>query len=466
MFRRVSIVVRLPRVSIFHDISRGLALRVVGLSFICAALMAPVREAGAVTELRISEGDVQTFLIAIPDFSRGGRNSLGKRVVRTVRADLRRSGLFTLIDTRSILAMPAVHAKPSFDRWRGLGAEILVVGRVMDWRDGRIEAEFRMWDLLAGQEMEGQKFFTSVERWSHLAHAVSNSIYQRLTGEPGYFDTKIAFVAEHGPKNRRVKRLAVMDWSGENLRYLSDGRELILTPRFSPDGREIVCVVLVPGQGPRVVLFDVASGYRRLLGDFPGMTFAPRFSPNGRDIAMSMQIAENANLYAVNPRDRIVTRLTAGKSLNTAPSYAPGGRRLTFESDRGGRPQIYVMNADGSGQRLISPRPGAYSTPVWSPKGDLIAFTKRVGGRFQIGVMRPDGSGERILTDGFHNEGPAWGPNGRMLMFFREEPGLEGGPYLWAIDADGARERRIATPGFASDPAWSFPLDRTARGGR
>ena len=284
-------------------------------------------------------------------------------------------------------------------------------------------------------------------------------IYERLTGDKGYFDTRIVFVDESGPKERRVKRLALMDQDGANVRYLTRGDDLVLTPRFSPSTQEIAYMSYGQGQ-PRVVLLNIETGQRELVGNFPGMTFSPRFSPDGQRVIMSLQQGGNSNIFTMDLRSRATTRLTDTPAIDTAPSYAPDGARICFESDRGGRQQIYVMGAQGGAAQRISFGEGTYSTPVWSPRGDYIAFTKQYQGKFAIGIIKPDGSGERILTEGYHNEGPTWAPNGRVLMFFRD-PGGNSGPTLHTVDVTGRNEQRMPTPSYASDPAWSPLLSLT-----
>jgi TolB protein len=274
-----------------------------------------------------------------------------------------------------------------------------------------------------------------------------------LTGEKGYFDTRVVFVDETGGRERRVKRLAIMDQDGASVRYLTHGEELVLTPRFSPSTQEITYMSF--GQGdPRVYLLNIETGQREIVGNFPGMSFAPRFSPDGQRVIMSLQQGGNSNLFAMDLRSKSTTRLTNTEAIDTGPCYSPDGSQICFESDRGGNPQVYIMSAGGGPAQRISFGSGSYSTPVWSPRGDTIAFTKRGQGGFAIGVIKPDGSGERILTEGYHNEGPTWAPNGRVLMFFRD-PGGSSGPALFTIDVTGRNEQRIPSPSFASDPAWS-----------
>jgi TolB protein len=343
---------------------------------------------------------------------------------------------------------------PTFQNWTAINAQALVTGAISRAPDGRLQVDFRLWDVFAGQQLTGQQFFTTPENWRRVAHIIADAIYERLTGEKGYFDTRIVFVDESGPKGARVKRLALMDQDGANVRFLTNGNDLVLTPRFSPSTQEITYMSFGNGD-PRVYLLNIETGQREVVGNFPNMTFSPRFSPDGQRVVMSLEQGGNANIYAMDLRSRSTTRLTDAASIDTSPSYSPDGSQIVFESDRGGNQQLYVMSAGGGPAQRISFGQGRYSTPVWSPRGDLIAFTKQMGGRFAIGVMKPDGSGERILTEGFHNEGPTWAPNGRVIMFFRDAGGAGGGPQLWSVDLTGRNEQRVPTPSFGSDPAWS-----------
>lgn len=407
----------------------------------------------------ITQGVVEPIPIAITNFSGTDATStrVGQDIAKTVSNDLERSGLFKAIDKNTFVQDAAsTHNAPRFPDWRVINAQGLVTGSISPQGDGRLRVEFRLWDIYAEQQMTGMAYFTVPNNWRRIAHIISDAIYKRITGEEGYFDTRVVYIAESGPENRRMKRLAIMDQDGENHRFLTDGRALILTPRFSPTLQEITYLAYYNNK-PRVYLFNIDTGRQEVLGDFPGMTFAPRFSPDGKRVVFSLiEDGGDSNIFNLDLRTRRVTRLTNHPSINTAPSYSPEGNQVTFESDRGGSQQIYVMGSDGGNPRRISFGDGRYGTPVWSPRGDLIAFTKQQGGQFYIGVMRPDGSGERLLTQAYHAEGPTWAPNGRVLMFFKERPGGGGKTSrLYSIDITGHNEREIQTPIDGSDPAWS-----------
>jgi TolB protein len=419
-------------------------------------LATPASKALAQARVTVTEGNFQPIPIAIPDFAPGtpGDGEVAAGVAQVITNNLKRSGLFAPIDPAAFIERTSnPDVAPQFQNWRAINAQALVVGRTTRQGDGRLKAEFRLWDVPAANMLTGQQYFTAPESWRRIAHIISDQIYERLTGEKGYFDSRIVFIDETGPKERRVKRLAMMDQDGANVRYLTRGADLVITPRFSPSTQEITYMEY--GQGdPRVYLFNVETGQREIVGNFPGMSFAPRFSPDGQRIVMSLQQGGNSNLFVMDLRSKSTTRLTDTPAIDTSPSYAPDGTRICFESDRGGKPQIYIMAAGGGAAQRISFGDGSYSTPVWSPRGDYIAFTKQGGGQFSIGIIKPDGSGERILTSGFHNEGPTFAPNGRVLMFFREAGGA-GGPSLFTVDISGRNEQKQPTPGFASDPAWS-----------
>ncbi|HEY1876783.1 MAG TPA: Tol-Pal system beta propeller repeat protein TolB [Rhizomicrobium sp.] len=421
-----------------------------------AALLGAPLPASAALQVDVNQGNIQPLPVAIPDFVPGGPNDAqaGANIAGVVRADLERSGLFRPLDPRGFTEhIQNINTVPNFPSWRAINAQGLVTGQVTQQPDGRLRVDFRLWDVYGDSQMLGLQFFTTPENWRRIAHMVSDAVYERITGEKGYFDTRVVFISESGPALKRVKRLAIMDEDGANPIFLTTGSYMVLTPRFNPTAQMIAYMSYI-GAKPRIYLFDIETGKQEMLGNFPNMTFSPRFSPDGNEVAMTLETAGNSDIYLMDLRTRAIRRLTTDPAIDTAPSFSPDGRQIAFESDRGGSKQIYVMNADGSNQHRISFAAGENGTPVWSPRGDLLAFTRQQGASFKIGVMHPDGSGERIISDGYHDEGPTWAPNGRVLMFTREAANGRGSQ-IWSVDVTGRNERRVMTPGDASDPAWS-----------
>jgi TolB protein len=434
----------------FRPIVQACAVVLVAL----ACLYSPAR---AGLRVDVTQGNIQPLPIAIPDFTAAqpGDSATGQNIASVVRADLDRSGIFHPLDPKSFIEqIKDINTPPTFANWRVINAQALVTGAVATQPDGRLKVDFRLWDVFGETEMmPGKEYFTVPANWRRIAHMISDAIYQQITGESGYFDTRIVFISESGSLLNRRKRLAVMDEDGANPIFLTRGDYLVLTPRFNPTAQMIAYMSYYAAR-PRVYLFDLETGRQQMLGAFPNMTFSPRFSPDGNKVVMSLENRGDSEIYVMDLRSRAVARLTNDPSINTSPCYSPDGRQIVFESDRGGSQQVYVMNADGANAHRISFGGGKNGTPVWSPRGDLVAFTKQGGGSFRIGVMRPDGSGERMITDGWQDEGPTWAPNGRVLMYTRSLRGA-GGSQIWSVDVTGRNERRVQTPGDASDPAWS-----------
>jgi TolB protein len=388
---------------------------------------------------------------------------LGELISLVVEKNFRSTGLFNPLNKDAFVQKPDIaHLKPRFEDWSLITAQALVTGKLLV-KDEKLKIEFRLWDVAANKEMVALAFTTTPSNWRRVAHIISDKIYERLTGETGYFDTRIIYVSETGPRTQRVKKLAIMDQDGKNTKYLTLGNELVLTPRFNPTN-QLVTYLSYFRNLPRVYLLDIETGIQEVVGNFPGMTFAPRFSPDGKKIIMSFAEDGNSDIYTMDLESRLVERITEDSSIDTSPSYSPDGKYITFNSDRSGLQQIYTMKNDGSGVKRISFGDGLYGTPVWSPRGDLIAFTKVRGGKFYIGVMRSDGSGERLLTENFYQEAPSWSPNGRLLVFYREtKAGKNGEGFtakLWSIDITGYNERELETETDASDPSWSTLLSK------
>jgi TolB protein len=410
------------------------------------AAMAP--PAQAAIEVDVNRGDIKPLPIAVPAF--GGER--GADIARVITGNLERSGLFAPIDPAAYIEKTLdVNLQPRFPDWQSINAQALVNGQVTV-EGGRLRVDFRLWDIYSQQQLLGLQFTSTPENWRRVAHKISDAVYERLTGEKGYFDTRVVFVAESGGRINRTKRLGIMDQDGANPSYLTDGSYIVMTPRFSSTSQEITYMALRPS-GSSIYLFNLETARRETVGQFPGMVYAPRFSPDGGKVAFSVEKGGNSDIYVMDLRNHSTSRLTSDPGIDTSASFSPDGSKIVFNSDRGGSPQLYIMNSDGSGVRRISFGTGRYTTPVWSPTGDFIAFTKQTGGDFHIGIMRSDGGDERLLTTSFLDEGPTWAPNGRVLMFTRETPG--GSPRLWTVDVTGRILRPAPYPGSGSDPAWS-----------
>ena len=428
--------------------------------------------ANALIKVDITRGNLNPLPIAISSLSVDKTSltefkkvlkidEVGLEIAKVVENNLRKSGLFNPLNRDAFLQKPDIaHLKPRFEDWSLIKAQALITGKV-SFKDDKMRVEFRLWDVLAAKEIMALAFTTVPSNWRRVGHIITDKVYERLTGEKGYFDTRIIYVAEEGPKTQRIKKLAIMDQDGFNTKYLTLGNELVLTPRFNPTNQMVTYLSYFRNL-PRVYLLDIETGIQEVVGDFPGMTFAPRFSPDGKKIIMSFATGGNSDIYTMDLENRVVERITNHPSIDTSPSYSPDGKYICFNSDRSGYQQIYIMNSDGSNVRRISFGRGLYGTPVWSPRGDLIAFTKLHSGKFYIGVMRTDGEGERLLTENFYQEAPSWSPNGRVLVFYREtktdDKGEGFSAKLWSIDLTGYNERQVPTKTDASDPSWSSLL--------
>ena len=415
-------------------------------------------------QFNITDGQVAPTPIAIANFTdeNGEISEIGKQIAQVISSDLESSGLFKPVDTAAFIAPPAAPTvRPNFANWTPLGVKGLLVGSARFGEGGKTLVEFVLWDVVTGEPIasaEGEADRNGIRR---IAHQIADFVYEEFTGDIGYFDTRVVYVAESGSQSRRLKRLAIMDQDGHNHQYLTSGADLVLTPRFSPTANEIAYLNYFNDE-PNVYLFEIATGRTERLGSFPGMTFAPRFAPSGDKLIMSLAQNGMTDIYEMDMRTQAINRLTHSASIDTSPSYSPDGEKIVFNSDRGGSQQLYVMDADGNNVRRVSFNQGRYATPVWSPRGDIIAFTKMANGQFYIGVMKVDGTGERLLAKGFLVEGPTWAPNGRVLMYFKQQPfeanGSGGDTHVYRIDITGFNEKRIITPSDASDPAWSPAL--------
>lgn len=442
---------------IFYNMGEKMRLKNLWALVVAVLIISPAK---AELQIDVTGAMRDPMPIAFPEMIHNGFfvGQYGSKIRDVVIADLERSGLFKIINENSyIQEFESMSEEPKFVDWKAINAQALVQSAITEVDAKNLRVEFRLWDVFAENQMKGQSFTTTKDNWRRVAHVIADAIYERLTGEKGYFDTRIVYVSETGPATRRIKRLAIMDQDGENHKFLTSGAAMALTPRFSPNLQKIT-YMSYSGSVPKVYILDIETGKQTLLGNFPGMTFAPRFSPDSSKVLLSFATGGKTNIYEMDLNNRRSKQLTYGGSIDTSPSYSPDGERIVFNSDRGGNQQLYVMNADGSDVQRISFGSGRYATPVWSPRGDYIAFTKMAGGQFYIGVMYPDGTGERLLASGYLVEGPTWSPNGRVLMYFRQDRGGRNGTApvkLYSIDLTGYNERQIITPADGSDPAWS-----------
>ncbi|MEE9272526.1 MAG: Tol-Pal system beta propeller repeat protein TolB [Robiginitomaculum sp.] len=437
--------------------------KICALLFVALSIFASTT-AFAELEIDITKGTVDPIPVAIPDFlsTHPQTDQIAKDMAQVIAEDLERSGLFAPIDQAAYIEKQTdINYQPRFSDWRLINAKVLLSGSIVLTSGTRLQVEFRLWDIYGMKQLDGLRFATTPDNWRRIAHKVSDSIYKRLTGESGYFDSRIVYISESGPKTMRVKKLAIMDQDGANPQFLLAGADLVITPRFSPSAQKITYLSWERhrrGEPKRsqVYQLDIESGQRELLGDFPDITISPRYSPDGKKLIFSMVKKGNTDIYVFDLHSRSTQRLTTNQAIDISPSFSPDGKKIVFNSNRGGKPQIYIMGANGKNVKRVSFGEGRYTAPNWSPRGDLIAFTKSDGGKFHIGVMNAkDGRGERILTSSYLDEGPTWSPNGRVILFTRETRGLHGKVAIWSVDLTGRNLRKVPTPGPASDPAWS-----------
>jgi TolB protein len=412
--------------------------------------------------IEITEGVIEPLPFAVPTFvpEGGAAADMASQITRVVSEDLTGTGLFREIPASAHIAKITSFSSPvQYADWKAINAQALITGAV-SVNGQQVNVKFRLYDVFSGAEMgDGLQFSGTTAGWRRMAHKVADAVYSRITGEGPYFDSRVVYVSENGPKNDRKKRLAIMDYDGANTQYLTDSSSIVLAPRFSPTGDRVLYTSYETGF-PKIYVLDVASVGRRTLATPQGtMSFAPRFAPNGQTVVYSLEQGGNTDIYSMDINSGQSVRLTNTPSIETAPSFSPDGSRIVFESDRSGTQQLYVMPAGGGEPTRISFGQGRYGTPVWSPRGDLIAFTKQSKGRFHIGVMRLDGSEERLLTASFLDEGPTWAPNGRVIMFTRESQGEQGAASLYSVDISGRNLKKVRTEGSASDPSWS-PLQK------
>lgn len=435
------------------------------LTFLFLLIFSLPQNANAILKIDVTKGKSEPIRIATPAFvgSDNYTNKLGEKVTGVIDNNLNRSGLFSIVNKASYIQnVKNVNTIPEFTGWRNIRSQALLIGSIESEGGGRIKVQFRLWDVVTGKQTLAKSFKANVKGWRRVGHLISDAIYEYLTGEKGYFDTRVVYISETGDPRRKTKRLAIMDQDGANNIFLTSGRAMVLTPRFDPTMQRII-YLSYRTRTPSVHIYNLATGKEEILGKLPGMSFAPRFSNDGKKAIFSISINGNTDVYVMDLRSRRVKRLTSHPAIDTSPSFSPDDKRIVFNSDRAGGQQLYTMNADGSNVKRISYGKGRYGTPVWSPRGDLVAFTKMANKKFYIGVMKPDGKGERMLTVSYLDEGPTWSPNGRVILFTRKTPGYgnrAGKTYVYSVDITGENLRKTRTPTEASDPAWSPLLSK------
>ena len=420
----------------------------------------------AIDTISITQGHASAIPIAINNFdvNDSSEKTIADNIGKIINADLKNCGLFRPISSAAFIEKTiGIDHKPLFAAWRQINSNLLLNSHLEKISSSKLKISFVLWDNILEKDIVAEELEVPVALWRRAGHKIADKIYEKVTGDAGYFDTKIAYVSETGPFLQRQKRIAIMDYDGANHQFLTDGKNLVLTPRFSPQTDKILYLSYAKKKQPHVYMRDLKTGRDSIVGNFPGMTFAPRFSSSGDKALLSMARGGSTHIYEYNFKNKKLQKLTDGNSINTSPTYSPDGTQITFNSDRSGTRQIYVMNSDGSNVERISFGGGVYTAPAWSPRGDYIAFTQKTPtDGFTIGVFRPNGTGERLIASGFLVEGPSWAPNGRVIMYTKGEPTkgkAAGRTRIFSIDISGYNEREIPTPKDASDPEWSNVLN-------
>ncbi len=424
----------------------------------------------AIETIVIDRGHVEPITIAVNKFDTDSikNGAVGDDITSVIFNDLKGSGMFWPISMPSFIEQTVgIKHEPFFTAWQQTSANLLINGEVIRLSSNKLRVSFVLWDINLEKDLIGEVFEMPTHLWRRVAHKIADKIYEKITGDSGYFDSRIVYVSESGSYLKRVKRIAMMDYDGANHKYLSDGKNLVLTPRFSPQADKILYLSYVQKQNPNVYVRDLKTGKEQLVGSFPGMSFAPRFSPQGHKVVMSIARKGSTHIFEIDMNNMLIKQLTQGVNINTSPCYSPDGKKIVFNSDRSGSRQLYIMNSDGSNVERISFGDGIYAAPSWSPRGDYIAFTKISKEQgFTIGVMKAlacsDENTERIIATGYLVEGPCWSPNGRIIMFAKGWPPknlVAGKNRIYSIDLIGYNERELFTPQDASDPEWSKVLN-------
>lgn len=397
----------------------------------------------AQTTIEIIGGGAQQFPIAVTNLP--GEAALPQGIAQIVRDDLNRSGLFKLVDATN-LPVPADAAQVRFPEWKGRGADFLAFGRVVPAADGRLSARVVLVDVAKQVELGNFSYTLSPAQARVTAHRLADDIYQKITGERGFFNTKIAYVKKSG--NRFD--LIVADSDGQNEQSALTSREPIISPRWSPDGSKLAYVSF-ENKKPQIWVHEIYTSKRTLVGNFRGSNSAPAWSPDGATLAIALTLSGGTQIYTIPASGGESKRLTNSGGIDTEPWYAPDGM-IYFTSDRGGSPQIYRMSASGGDARRVTFK-GTYNvSPRVSPDGKTLAYITRTNGQFQVSILDLATNQDMTLTDTVKDESPSFAPNGRMLLYATE---IGGRGVLAAVSKDAQVKQRISvTAADAREPAW------------
>ena len=411
--------------------------------FLASFALTVASAAYAQLSIEITGAGANRLPVAIADFT--GERIVSQALTSVVRADLERSGLFRLVDTTGQTV--ADSASVNFDEWKTRGADALVAGNVVPAADSRYETRYRLYDVPKQASLASQGYTHNSGQLRATAHRIADAVYEKLTGEPGIFSTRIAYVV----KSTGRFELQIADADGSNAQTALASREPIISPTWSPDGNKLAYVSF-EAKKPVVYVHDLASGRRHVAANFKGSNSAPAWSPDGKRLAVVLTKDGSSQLYIVNADGSGVTRVATSAGIDTEPQFSPDGQAIYFTSDRGGSPQIYRLPVTGGEAQRVT-FDGSYNvTPRPSPDGKSLAYVARNGGRFQLTLMDLATRQNQILTDSAKDESPSFAPNGRMIIYATE---VGGRGVLAAVSADGRIKQRLSVQAAdVREPSW------------
>jgi TolB protein len=406
-------------------------------------LLLLLTSARAEIEIPVEKPELAPLPIAIPDFSSTDPGPPdGSRLAAIIRNDLFMTGLFRIIEPNKSLTATA-GGDPHFQNWAELGAQALVTANFRI-KGNILTLEARLYDVALKKMELGKRFSGNVRDHRFIVHRLADRILEKLTGSPGCFCSRIAFVS-----TGRTREVFTMDFDGWNLRQVTRNGSINLSPEWAPDGKSIIFTSYVKGN-PDLWSVDLGRGTSTLISSRRGINAAARYSPDGRSIALSMSAKGIPKIFIISPRGNIIKRLTRGRGNDISPTWSPDGSTIAYVSDQAGNPQIYLVSVNGGQPKRLTFDTTYNTDPDWSPRGDLIAFTARIKGRFEICTIRTDGTDLRVLTGGGSNTAPAWSPDGRMIAFSSNR---DGSKRIYVMDRTGEILVRVSRiPGKA--PAW------------